>query len=418
MFPWQELMRLSVGGVVAAFFEPIFWMIIALVGFQYWKLQKSQQRMFGVCGFSLTQQIALAISLGSIGGIVGTLLLTLVGINVDQLGLAYIWPVAILLMMVNMRFLCFAYAGGVVALSKVLFGWPNVDVSQVLVLVAVLHITESILIAISGIYGSMPIILQRKNGQLVGAFNLQNFWPLPLLLMSAVAVPELKVPEGVLGMPDWWPLLPVQEGLMEGHIWMYTMVSVVAALGYTDIAVASSPQMRRRKSALHLGLYSIVLLALALLSVHYKWLQAAAAMVSFLGHEMLIQIDSRQELESTPRYIPPVKGLMVLDTVVDTPAQKAGVKSGDILLKLHNLNIDTKAQLAEAIFLVPPVFIIEILRDDRRIEKKVKFSQNHKMLGVILVPEGNELYYVQLAKDKFWLWEKVKNVWGKNRKSG
>jgi len=413
MFPWQELIRLSVGGVVAAFFEPIFWMIIALVGFQYWKLQKSQQRMFGVCGFSLTQQIALAICLGSIGGIVGTFLLTLVGINVDQLGLAYIWPVAILLMMVNMRFLCFAYAGGVVALSKVLFGWPNVDVSQVLVLVAVLHITESILIAISGIYGSMPIILQRKNGQLVGAFNLQNFWPLPLLLMSAVAVPELKVPESVLDMPDWWPLLPVQGVLPEGHIWMYAMVSVVAALGYTDIAVASSPQMRRRKSALHLGLYSIVLLTLALLSVHYKWLQAVAAMVSFLGHEMLIQIDSRQELEASPRYIPPAKGLMVLDTVVDTPAQKAGVKSGDILLKLHNLTIDTKEQLAEAIFLAPPVFIIEILRDDRRIEKKVKFSQNHKMLGVILVPEGNELYYVQLAEDKFWLWEKAKQIWGK-----
>lgn len=417
MFPWQELIRLSVGGVVAAFFEPIFWMIIALVGFQYWKLQKSQLRMFGVCGFSLTQQIALAICLGSIGGIVGTFLLTLVGINVDQLGLAYIWPVAILLMMVNMRFLCFAYAGGVVALSKVLFGWPSVDVSQVLVLVAVLHITESILIAISGIYGSMPIVLQRKNGQLVGAFNLQNFWPLPLLLMSAVAVPELNVPEGVLGMPDWWPLLPVQGVLPEGHIWMYAMVSVVAALGYTDIAVASSPQMRRRKSALHLGLYSIVLLALALLSVHYKWLQAVAAMVSFLGHEMLIQIDSRQELEGLPRYVPPAKGLMVLDTVVDTPAQKAGLKSGDILLKLHNLTINTKEQLAEAIFLAPPVFLVEIMRNERKIEKKVKFSQNHKMLGVMLVPEGNELCYIQLTEDKFWLWEKVKNVWGKNHKS-
>ncbi|WP_017531405.1 PDZ domain-containing protein [Pelosinus sp. HCF1] len=149
------------------------------------------------------------------------------------------------------------------------------------------------------------------------------------------------------------------------------------------------------------------------MSVHYKWLQAVAAMVSFLGHEMLIQIDSRQELEGLPRYVPPAKGLMVLDTVVDTPAQKAGIKSGDILLKLHNLTIDTKEQLAEAIYFAPPVFIMEILRDDRRIEKKVKFTQNHKMLGVILVPEGNELYYVQLAEDKFWLWEKAKGIWGK-----
>jgi hypothetical protein len=416
MFPWQEIIRLSIGGVIAAYFEPIFWMIIALVAYQYWQLQKSQKRMFGVCGFSLTQQVMLAVLLGSIGGILGSFLLTLVGINVDQLGLAYIWPVAILLMMINMRFLCFAYAGGLVALSKVLFGWPMVDVSQVLVLVAVLHITESILIGISGYYGSMPVILRRKNGQLVGAFNLQNFWPLPLFLMSAVAIPELKVPESVLGMPDWWPLLPVQGVLPEGHIWMYAMVSVVAALGYTDIAVASSPQIRRRKSSLHLGLYSIVLLTLALLSVHYKWLQAVAAMVSFLGHEMLIQLDSRQELESPPRYVPPVEGLMVLDTVVDTPAQKNGIKTGDTLLKLHNMAINTKEQLAEAISLAPAAFVVEILRNGKIIERKITFSNGQRMLGVILVPEGNELYYVQLTEDTFWLWEKVKKLWGKNSK--
>jgi hypothetical protein len=416
MFPWQEIIRLSIGGVIAAYFEPIFWMIIALVGYQYWQLQKSQKRMFGVCGFSLTQQVMLAVLLGSIGGILGSFLLTLVGINVDQLGLIYIWPVAILLMMINMRFLCFAYAGGLVALSKVLFGWPMVDVSQVLVLVAVLHITESILIGISGYYGSMPVILRRKNGQLVGAFNLQNFWPLPLFLMSAVAIPEVKVPESVLGMPDWWPLLPVQGVLPEGHIWMYAMVSVVAALGYTDIAVASSPQMRRRKSSLHLGLYSIVLLVLALLSVHYKWLQAVAAMVSFLGHEMLIQLDSRQELESPPRYVPPAEGLMVLDTVVDTPAQKNGIKAGDTLLKLHNMAINTKEQLAEAISLAPAVFVVEILRNGKIIEQKITFSKGQRMLGVMLVPEGNELYYVQLTEDTFWLWEKVKKLWERNSK--
>lgn len=413
MFPWQELIRLAIGGVVAAYFQPIFWVVISLVTYQYWQLQKSQKRMFGVCGFSLTQQVTLAVMLGSIGGMLGSFLLTVIGINVDQLGLAYIWPVAILLMAVNMRFLCFAYAGGLVALSKALIGWPAVDVSQVLVLVAVLHITESILIAISGYYGSMPVILRRGNGQLVGAFNLQNFWPLPLLLMSAVALPESKVPSGVLPMPDWWPLLPINMSLPEGHTWMYAMIPVVAALGYTDIAVASSPKIRRRNSAFHLAIYSIILLALALLSTHYKWLQAVAAMVSFLGHEMLIQLDSRRELEGTPRYVPPTEGLMVLDTVIDTPGQKAGIKSGDILLTLHDMPINRRDQLAEAISLAPNEFVIQMLRDGQRMEKKVKFFKGQRMLGVILVPEGNELYYAELTEDKFWLWEKTKKIWWK-----
>lgn len=414
MFPWQEVIRLSVSGAAAAFFEPVFWMLVALIAYQYWQLQKSQKRMFGVCTFSLTQQVVLASMLGGVGGIVATFLLTLAGVNVEQLGLSYIWPVAILLMMIHMRFLCFAYAGGLVALAGAVLGWPVVEVPQVLMLVGILHITESLLIAMSGSYGCMPILLRHRNGQVTGAFTLQNFWPLPLLLMAAVATPESSIPQGVLNMPDWWPLVPVREMLPEGHTWMYALLPVVAALGYTDMAVASSPQKRRFLSALHLGIYSILLLILAFLSVRYTWLQAIAAFVSFVGHELVIQVDSRQELEAPPRFVPTAEGLMVLDTVVDTPARKAGIQPGDSILEINNRPIATREQLAEALFLAPAVFTIKFRREGCILVKKANFTKGHRMLGVIVVPEGNELYYVQLAEDRFWLWEKVKTVWKKH----
>ena len=409
MFPWQEILELSIRGVLAAYFEPVFWMIVGLISYQYWQIQKNQKRMFGVCVFSLGQQVLLAVLLGSIGGVIGSFLLTVVGINVNQLGLNYIWPVAIVLMAVNMRFLCFAYAGGIVALSAALFGWPLVDVPQVLVLVAILHITESILIACSGYHGSMPIILRQEDGKHVGAFSLQNFWPLPLLLMAVVAVPDYRLPQSVLNMPDWWPLLPVTLDLPEGHKWMYAMIPVVAALGYTDIAVASSPKKRRRRSALHLAVYSLILLALALLSVHYKWLQAVAALVSPLGHEMLIQLYSRYEMAGAPRYVHQPLGLMILDTIIDTPAYKAGIQSGDILLAIQGQRVDNRNQLGEAIATLPPAFFMEIVRNGSVIELQARFCKGERMLGVILVPEGNESYYVEVFEDKFWLWEKLKS---------
>lgn len=416
MFPWQEVLRYSISGAVAAYFEPVFWMIVGLIAYQYWQLQKNQKQMFGgICGFSLTQQVLLAVLFGSVGGILGSFLLTFIGLNVNQIGLNYIWPVAIVLMAIHMRFLCFAYAGGIVALSKVLFGWPAVDVPQVLVLVAILHITESILIIISGYHGSMPVFLRREDGQLVGAFNLQNFWPLPLLLMSAIVVPESSLPESMLAMPDWWPLLPVNIDVSQGHALMYQMIPVVAALGYTDIAISSSPQTHRRRSALHLAAYSIVLLALALLSVHYKWLQIIAALLSPLGHEMLIQLDSRREMAGIPRFVSQEQGLMVLDTVIDTPAYKAGIKPGDIILELQNLVVDNRNQLAEAISIAPPVFSLKILRNGRIIERKARFLKKERMLGVILVPEGNESFYVEVSEDKFWLWERLKTGWRKKR---
>ncbi len=415
MFPWQEILRLMISGVVSVYLEPVFWLVILLVSYQYWKLKKSQRHMLGVDAFSLPQQVVMTVFLGSVGGVIGSFLLTLMGVNINQLGFAYIWPVAIVLMMINMRYLCFAYAGGIVAVSKVLFGWPVIDVPQVLVLVAVLHITESILIVMSGRYGSMPVILRREDGQLVGAFNLQNFWPLPLILMSAVAVPELKLSPSMLSMPDWWPLLPVVQAAPEGHQWMYAMIPVVAALGYTDLAIASSPQSRRRKSAVYLGVYSLVLLALALLSVRYQWLQIIAALLSPLGHELLIQIDIKRELEGTPRYVPSSQGIMILDTVIDSPAYKVDLQPGDILLKLDGLTVNHPNQLAVALETVPKRFILEYLRNGRAKQAKISLPKEKTMLGVILVPSGDERQYIQLVEDKFLLWEWFTGLIKKNK---
>lgn len=415
MFPWQDMLQLVIRGVIAVYGEPMFWLVVVLIAYQYWQVQKGQKRMFGVETFSIGQQVIIAVVLGSIGGILGSFLLTLMGVNINQLGFGYIWPVAILLMAIHMRYLCFAYAGGLVALSKVLFGWPNVDVPQVLMLVAILHITESILIVLSGRFGSIPVILRREDGQLVGAFTLQNFWPLPLLVMSAIAVPDSNVPASILSMPDWWPLLPVALA-PAGHQWMYSMIPVVAALGYTDLAIASSPQLRRCKSALYLGAYSMLLLALALLSVQYHWLQLIAALISPLGHELLIQLDSQGELEGIPRYVPPLQGLMILDTVIDSPAYKAQLKPGDILLNLHGIVVDTPSQLAAALAAVPPYFVLEFMRNGRIRQRKIRFAKDETMLGIILVPSGEEQQYIELVEDKLWVWEWFKGKVEKNLK--
>ena len=117
-------------------------------------------------------------------------------------------PLAVLRRMAGARFLCFAYAGGLIALSSAVLGWPVVNVPHLLSLVAVLHVVESILIVLSGRYGDMPAFLRRNDGRVVGAFQLQNVWPLPLVLLMAVAVPEGDMRGFALGS-SWWPVLPV-----------------------------------------------------------------------------------------------------------------------------------------------------------------------------------------------------------------
>lgn len=402
MFPWSDITLLIIRGALGLIFEFNFWLILALVGYQYWQMQKRQRQMFGVCNYTLTQQMLLAGFYGLIGGIVGSFLLTLVGVKLNQLGLSYIWPVALALMLINMRFLCFAYAGGLVALSNVLFGWPEVNVPQVLSLVAVLHITESLLIAISGGYSAMPMIVKKGDGRLVGAFSLQNFWPLPLMILAAVAVPSETVPGGIIKMPEWWPLLPLALEPQADSTWIYVMAPVVAALGYTDMAIASLPQQRRWLSALNLAVYSTVLLVLALLSAKYSWLQVFAAILSPVGHELLIQLDNRREMEAPPRFVPPPYGVMVLDTVIDTPAAKV-LKPGDIITNLAGLPLSSRNDLAAAISYAPEQFSVAFERNGKTLHKNIKFSQGERRLGVILVPDGDEPFYAEMTEERYGL---------------
>jgi hypothetical protein len=395
--PWLDVFRMLLITTVAVLLEPLFWGILGIVAYQYWQMQKNQQAMFGVPGSPLGRKVLWAMIYGTVGGLMGSLVLTLVGVNIERMGFQYIWPLAIFLALINIRFLCFAYAGGIIAVVSALTGWPDVDVPQVLALVAALHVTESVLIAISGRYGSVPVIL-KHGGRLVGAFNLQNFWPLPLVVLSTVAMQTSALPEGVFHTPDWWPLLPLGIEPPVGFEWVYVMMPVVAALGYTDMAISSTPTARRRKSALALALYSLSLLAMALLSAKFAWLKLPAALLSPLGHEFLVRRDNRMELAGTPIYVPPERGVMVLEAIAGGSAAQMGVRTGDVILELSGLSTDRGGALAHAIEWAPPLFELAILRGGVAQKLNGRFPPGPRMLGLILVPEGHETYYVTMSE--------------------
>ena len=395
--PWFEILKMLVLTTVVVFLQPIFWGILGIVAYQYWQLQKNQLAMFGVTGTPIGRQVKWAMLYGTIGGLMGSLVLTLVGVNIERMGFQYIWPLAILLALINMRFLCFAYAGGIVAVVSAIFGWPDVDVPQVLALVAALHVTESVLIAISGRYGSVPVIL-KQGGRLVGAFNLQNFWPLPLVVLSTVAMQTGAMPEGVFHTPDWWPLLTLGIEPPAGSEWVYVMMPVVAALGYTDMAISSTPGQRRRRSALSLAVYSISLLGMALLAAKFEWLSLPAALLSPLGHEYLVRRDNRTEMAGAPLYVPPEQGVMVLDAIQGEMARTMGIRTGDVILGMSGMPINRGGDLAYAIEWAPPLFDMLLLRGGQELKLDGRFPPGPRRLGLILVPEGHETYYVTMSE--------------------
>ena len=43
-------------------------------------------------------------------------------------------------------------------------------------------------------------------------------------------------------------------------------------------------------------------------------------------------------------------------------------------------------------------------------------AKEEPIFGVILVPNGNEQQYIELAQDKLWLWDWIKGMMDKNKR--
>src|SRR5690606_32464385 len=102
-------------------------------------------------------QMGRAVLYGALGGVMATAIFILLGISLNEVGIWPLWILALLLMLIHPRFLCFSYGAGILALSHLIFGLPDLDIPALMALVAILHLVEAVLIHLVGAAGATPI---------------------------------------------------------------------------------------------------------------------------------------------------------------------------------------------------------------------------------------------------------------------
>ncbi len=336
---------------------PIFWIVVLLVYLQYRRAARMEQKLFGRIINPVGRQVLVSTGLGVIGGLLASLIMLLLGLSLTQIGLLFIWPVALLLLLVHPRYLCFAYAGGAVALAvlalrylllpffpalaeyAVVASLMEIHIPALLALVGLLHLIESLLIRFGGQRGSSPLYFKRADGEVVGAFNLQRFWPIPLAALLATAALEAEI-QGV-SMPEWWPLLkPVLE-LEPGYTLQYLAFPAMAALGYSDLALSSSPREKTVSTSRYLSLYSIILIGLALVSEFYPLLMPLGVLFAPLGHEAVIYYGNRLEQSRPARYRSSAEGVPLMMVLPQSAASRAGLRAGDLVLRVNGFPVES-----------------------------------------------------------------------------
>jgi len=360
----------DVGGIflttfLVSLFTPIFWIVLFLILMQYRRVAAMEVKFYGRPLNKIGRQMLISIGLGLPGGLLAGVILLFLGLSLEQIGLYFVWPVALLLLLINPRYLCFSYAGGIVAVAvlafrhlilplapglaaySVLESLLQIHIPALLVLIGLLHLVEAVLIYLGGHLGSSPLYLKRENGVVVGAFSLQRFWPLPLVALMVAVVAQSEI-AGV-SMPQWWPILKSTLQPGEGQSLQYMLIPVAAGLGYADLALTSTPRERSAFSAKWLALYSVILLAVAIAAEYWPLFVVPGVFFAPLGHELLILYGNNREEKAAPRYGQKAEGVQLMLVIPDSAAAEAGLVTDDLICRVNGNPINSSTELLQAI---------------------------------------------------------------------
>lgn len=406
---------LKIAGVIFKAFgsllaDEFFWIIICILIILYKRNDYLEAGMLGK-SFPLIKKVSGSLLVGAVGGLLGSLMGFIVGISVDDYtqtgagslaeGITYIWIIAILLSMINPRYLCFSYAGGLVAFSNLLIGFPSVNVPGLLSLVGILHLIESFLIWFDGYTYSVPVFLKSKDGGLVGGYIMNRIWPIPLVVFAVLFGEKSGGASiaGIANMPSWWPLLKHSAAGGTREL-LYLPIALPVVLGYGDMAISKRPEERCSSSAKRLAVYSIILIFLSLLASKIKFCAYLAALFAPLAHELLILYGAKEEEEGKPLFADRGMGVTVLYTVKGSPADLMGIEAGDVIMSFNGAPLYNDKQLTSFLADYPPYIWLEIKKPggSKKTVEHTDYRTGVGSLGALIIPQNIDRYY-EVKKD-------------------
>jgi len=383
--------------------DEFFWIIILVLIMLYRRNSDIETRMLG-SSYPLAYKVSGSVLVGLAGGLAGSLLVILMGISIEDYtgaesslteAIAYIWVIAILLSMINPRYLCFSYAGGIVALMNLLFGFPSVNVSGLMALIGVLHLIESFLIWMDGHTYSVPLFLKRKDGRIVGGYNMNRIWPIPLVVFAVLSGGNTEGASlaGIISMPGWWPVL--KHTFTGGSGLVYLPIVAPVVLGYGDMAMTMTPEKKCRTSALRLGCYSLALILLSVAASELKLFAFIAAVFAPVAHELLILYGGKEEEEGEPFFEHKNNGVKILYARKASIASKLKLEPGDTIIGINGNRVCNESQLAELLNTYPSYIWLDVKKASGKIVTvdHTDYRSGIGSLGALIVPGEPQLYY-------------------------
>ncbi|MEF2243908.1 PDZ domain-containing protein [Paenibacillus sp. IITD108] len=385
--------------------QPFYYLAILFIVLQMTRQMRLERQMFAVKLHDWKALTIKAIFAGLVIGIAASIIGIWIGAALTASALLWLWGIAAVLLLIRVRYLCFAYSSGLIAilqwgfsftplaeredwLGSVVKSLTEIEAASLLLLVALLHLAEALLVRWQGSNLSTPLFLEGKRGKLVGGYMLQGFWPVPLFLVVPAASGGLTLP--------WDPLFSLGSGHSN-----WTIIAFPVMIGFTELTRSMLPEQKAKAASNKLIIYSIIIVVLAIAAWQWTPVLPVAAAAAILLHEWMVWSSQRHENARSPLYVHDSRGLRILGIVPHTPAHTMGLLPGEIIVKVNGEKVYTKEQLYAALMINPAFCKLEVLNreGEMKFAQRARYAGEHHQLGVILAPDEQATYYAQESRN-------------------
>lgn len=351
---------------------PFSFILIFIVIKLYSRNKKIELLQEEICGGRVSSRFELTLSqfiFGVIGGVLGSVILSVLNVTFSkESGIQILFLVSVMLMVIRRKYICFSYAGAIVGILSILINKINevyslgidkssiitIDVSNLILFVACMHVIEGILIILDGDRGAVPILKKDENNVTVGGYSFKRYW----MMISCIIM-----------MHADFSVIPF--GIM---------------CGFSTSTFTKSKRKKVISYGTFVGLYGAIMIAIGMVCRKYNTNKIISLIIMVVLHELMMKIQNKIEENEEYKFVSDENGLVVLEVSRDSKLKELGVDVQSKILRVNGEKINSEEDIQNILKKNSYRVKIEIVNSKN---ENIKFEYTHEKnsnLGILVVP--------------------------------
>lgn len=400
----MEIIYTVLRNVAYAVVDPYSALMIILMGIVFYisnkKIIVMQKSVLGEAKNTAIELTVSQIVMGILAGAVLSLMLTYLGVIFNSDSSVFIlFILTIVSVFIPNKHISLAYTAAILGIISMVIN-PilgmlhmknimafDINIISLLALVGSVYFVQGILTVIDGSRGSIPIFAKKENS-IIGGFAMKRNWIFPLALLMLFRIEDPAMASNLIEMPKWWPILKgtYNASMMAGIL--LALVPIYAVVGVNTATFTRTSKSKARLLGGMNAVYGLIILALSVFARIGYAAQALSLILIPVLYEMLLKLDYNLEIKGKAKYVTTDEGLMILDVTPNSPANKMGINSGDVILEANGINLAMEENIFEEIKKLPLELKLKI-KNAKGIVKDINYirTREEKKLGIVFVPK-------------------------------